>query len=151
MSSPTDPTTTPTLDELSDAFDGLFAAQRRLRGRDAMVVDGVSFAQHRLLRALAREGAMPASRLAEATAITPSSATQTLDALEARGFVKRTRSLTDRRIVTVELTDEGRRRSDARRASNRKVFAHAFADISGDEIAAGVELLRRFGEYMDSL
>jgi DNA-binding MarR family transcriptional regulator len=110
MSSPPDPTAAArpqTLDELADAFERLFAAQRRLRGRDAMEVDGVSFAQFRLLRTLAREGPMPASRLAEAAAITPASATHTLDALERPQFVTRTRSLTDRRVVTVDLTEEG--------------------------------------------
>ena len=146
------PVATPlTLDDFADEFEALFAAQRRLRGRDAMVEDGVSFAQFRLIRILARDGAMSASRLAEAAAITPSSATQMLDALELRKLVKRTRSETDRRVVIVGLTAEGRRRSDLRRAANRAEFARAFADFTGDEIAVGVEALRRYARYLDAM
>ena len=139
------------LDDLADEFDGLFAALRRLRGRDAVLEDGVSFAQFRLLRILARDGAMAASRLAEAAAITPSSATQMLDSLEQRAFVRRTRSESDRRVVIVEVTDEGRRRSEARRTANRAEFARAFADFSESEIATGVEMLRRYSAYLDAM
>lgn len=94
---------------------------------------------------------MPASRLAEAVAITPSSATQMVEALERRKLVRRIRSRTDRRVVTVEITEEGRRRSEARRAANRLTFARMFADVPSHELTTGVEILRRYVQYLDSL
>lgn len=145
------PGTTVGLDQLADAFEDVFAAQRRLRGRDAIDADGVSFAQLRLLRALVRDGPMPATRLAEAVAITPSTATQMVEALERRKLVRRTHSKTDRRVVTVDVTEDGRRRSEARRSANRAVFARMFAEVPSNELATGVEILRRYADYLDSL
>ncbi len=43
------------LEELREALMALFGAQRRLRGRDARIEGGVSFAHYPLLSALARE------------------------------------------------------------------------------------------------
>jgi MarR family transcriptional regulator, organic hydroperoxide resistance regulator len=139
------------LDPLRDAFFEVFAAQRRLRGRDAKVVDGISFAQMRLLQTLARDGAMPTSQLASTVAIRPSSITQMLDGLERRGFVERTRSTTDRRVVTVTLTPSGSVQAEGRRSTQRTVFDEIFADLADGEIASGVEVLRRCAAYLDAL
>ncbi|NJC86359.1 MarR family transcriptional regulator [Planosporangium mesophilum] len=48
------------------------------------------------------------TELAEETRTSPAAMTGRLDALEQRGFVRRTPSPTDRRKVVVELTDAGR-------------------------------------------
>jgi DNA-binding MarR family transcriptional regulator len=139
------------LDAFTEAFDGLFAAQRRLRGRDAKDVDGISFAQYRLLRTLARDGPMPASRLAGSAGISPASTTQMLDALERRGLVARVRSEQDRRVVTVALTEDGERRSETRRRRNQRLLEDAFADIPPEQLATGADILRRCAAYLDSV
>ncbi|MFI5745541.1 MarR family winged helix-turn-helix transcriptional regulator [Streptomyces sp. NPDC051644] len=55
-----------------------------------------------------RGGKAAPSELAADLDLAPASVTGRLDALERRGFVRRTPSTTDRRRVDVELTDEGR-------------------------------------------
>ncbi|MDL4818190.1 MarR family winged helix-turn-helix transcriptional regulator [Actinomadura opuntiae] len=55
-----------------------------------------------------RHGSAAPSELAADLGMPPNSVTGRLDALERRGFVRRTPSRTDRRRVLVELTDEGR-------------------------------------------
>jgi DNA-binding MarR family transcriptional regulator len=55
-----------------------------------------------------RHGAAAPSELAADLGMPPNSVTGRLDALERRGFVRRTPSATDRRRVQVELTGEGR-------------------------------------------
>jgi DNA-binding MarR family transcriptional regulator len=141
----------PPLDALADAFEELLAAQRRLRGRDAKLVDGISLAQLRLLRTLARDGSMPATQLASAVAISPSSLTQALDGLERRGLVERVRSTDDRRVVTVALTQEGARRSEARRAELRRVLEQTFDDLPEHDLASGARILRRYASFLDAL
>ncbi|WP_406383406.1 MarR family winged helix-turn-helix transcriptional regulator [Streptomyces sp. NBC_01618] len=55
-----------------------------------------------------RGGKAAPSELAADLDLAPASVTGRLDALERRGFVRRTPSTADRRRVDVELTDEGR-------------------------------------------
>ena len=138
-------------DDLYAAFEELFAAQRRLRGRDAKVVDGISLAQSRLLRALARDGALPAGQLAARLGISAASVTQMLDGLESRGLLERTRSDHDRRSVTIELTPAGQERAEEAREQHRRQFESALVDLSPDELEAGVDVLQRCARYLDSL
>jgi DNA-binding MarR family transcriptional regulator len=138
-------------DDLYAAFEQLFAAQRRLRGRDARVVDGISLAQSRLLRVLARDGALPAGQLAARLGISAASGTQLIDGLESRGLLERTRSDNDRRSVTIELTAAGQERAVQAREQHRRLFESALADLSPDELEAGVDVLGRCATYLDSL
>lgn len=55
-----------------------------------------------------RGGSAAPSELAQDLDLAPASVSGRLDALEKRGFVRRTPSTTDRRRVVVELTAEGR-------------------------------------------
>ena len=61
-----------------------------------------------LHRLVARAGRATPSELATDLDLAPASVTGRLDALERRGFVRRTPSTTDRRRVDVELTEAGR-------------------------------------------
>ncbi|HMO01049.1 MAG TPA: MarR family transcriptional regulator, partial [Miltoncostaeaceae bacterium] len=116
----TDQTTDPATAEVLDAFAELSAAQRRLRGRDALQHGGLSFAQLRVLTALEEDDGCPAGRLAERAGVTPATITGMLDILEEQGIVTRTRSERDRRVVIARLTDEGRAIRDRRRGEVRR-------------------------------
>jgi len=50
-----------------------------------------------------------AADLARAASVDPGAMTRMLDRLEAKGLLRRARCPTDRRVVQLELTDEGRR------------------------------------------
>ncbi|MGW7519693.1 MarR family winged helix-turn-helix transcriptional regulator [Streptomyces sp. NPDC054796] len=70
---------------------------------------GLQQYEYDTLQALAgREGRATPSALAADLDMAPASITGRLDALERRGYVRRTPSSTDRRRVDVELTEEGR-------------------------------------------
>jgi DNA-binding MarR family transcriptional regulator len=66
------------------------------------------------------------SELAQHLRIAPRSATEVVDALEAKGLVARTPDPGDRRAVLVALTDRGRTLADevrrARGAESEKLF-----------------------------
>jgi DNA-binding MarR family transcriptional regulator len=87
-------------------FDAFAQAVRRARGAPA-ANSGLTLSQYGLLETLTTRPAARVQELAEGAGITPSTATRILDALERRGIVRRARSLEDRRVVAVSLTDVG--------------------------------------------
>lgn len=64
----------------------------------------------RCLEIAARAGGVSAGELAARTGLSTSAVTSVVDRVEALGFVRRVRDVTDRRRVLVEVTDLGRKR-----------------------------------------
>ena len=90
--------------------DLLFGTARRLRREfaAALLDADVTPAQARALRSVMEAGAMRPSALAERLHIAARSATEVVDALEARGLVERTPDPDDRRATLVRPTDAAR-------------------------------------------
>ncbi|QKW26387.1 MarR family transcriptional regulator [Streptomyces seoulensis] len=89
---------------------------------------GITPAQSRLLRTLAHFGEPPRmADLAEALEVVPRAVTTLVDALEAGGAVRRAPDPANRRVIRVELTDEGRdalrRLRGARRDAAKEILA----------------------------
>jgi DNA-binding MarR family transcriptional regulator len=139
------------LEALRQALMGLFGAQRRLRGRDARIEGGLSFAHYPLLSSLAREGEMSAGQLAADVGLTPATVTQMLDSLTAAGLVERSRSETDRRVVTTRLTPEGRRRVEHKEADLIEKWRESLSGFDEREIEAATRVVARLGAYLDEL
>lgn len=105
----------PVLPELDPDVEGAVTRMKKLsvhlrRVREQSLVDfDLDRQEFDTLHKLAGRGGTAApSELAADLDLAPASVTGRLDALERRGFVRRTPSVTDRRRVDVELTDEGR-------------------------------------------
>lgn len=70
---------------------------------------GITPAQSRLLRTLAHYSAPPRmADLAERLEVVPRAVTTLVDGLEASGKVRRVPDPTNRRVIRIEVTDEGR-------------------------------------------
>ncbi|MDF6041028.1 MarR family transcriptional regulator [Streptomyces sp. NPDC005318] len=120
--------------------DGLLAEQllrltRRLQRIQSRQLEpiGITPAQFRLLRTVAHyDGPPRMADLAQRLDVVPRAVTSLVDALEASGRVRRTPDPDSRRVVRIELTDEGRAtlRSlrDARRAAAEEILAPLTAD-----------------------
>lgn len=123
MAKPTTPDDQPSLSQL------VMRTARALRrvNRDELEPFGLTPSQSRALGVVSRYGEQP-PRLGDIAArldIAPRSATEVVDALQERGLVRRTPDPTDRRAVTITLTDEGRavrRRMDRGRARRGDEF-----------------------------
>jgi len=91
--------------------DLLMAVTKGLRRRymEAMLQWEVTPAQGRALRVVHADPGIRLSALAEALRIAPRSATEVVDALEARGLVTRTADPDDRRATRLSATAEGER------------------------------------------
>ncbi|MFO7274239.1 MAG: MarR family transcriptional regulator [Bacillota bacterium] len=70
---------------------------------------GLSWPGFTVLRTLRQCGPTSAKRLTAALACTHSNITGIVDRLERDGWVKRTRSAEDRRVIYLELTEKGER------------------------------------------
>jgi DNA-binding MarR family transcriptional regulator len=139
------------LADLGKAFKGALAAVRRLRGRDTQRHGELSFAQYHLLFGLHEHGELSSGDLAASAELTPATATQMLDSLVAMGLVERTRSTSDRRVVTCKLTDRGRDLIAARRARFEGTWREMLADFSADELATAAAVVDRLHSFYDGL
>ena len=70
--------------------------------------ESLSWQEVRVLRAVGRQDCCPMSGLADAICLSLSSATGLIDRLVGKKLVKRDRSSEDRRVVQVELTEQGK-------------------------------------------
>ncbi len=109
---PPSPTHSPThsgTDAVMAALDAAAAIERRLAG-GITLIKGISFAEYRLLDALARSPQSRASRvaLAEQVHLSASGVTRALKPLEKLGFVTTERNERDARQALAVLTAHGR-------------------------------------------
>ncbi|MCX4733678.1 MarR family winged helix-turn-helix transcriptional regulator [Streptomyces sp. NBC_01363] len=123
----------------SDA-DGVLAEQllrvtRRLQRIQSRQLEpmGITPAQFRLLRTVAHyDGPPRMADLAQRLDVVPRAVTTLVDGLEASGRVRRAPDPDSRRVVRIEITDEGlatlRSLRDARRAAAEEILAPLTAD-----------------------
>ncbi|MFE8961661.1 MarR family winged helix-turn-helix transcriptional regulator [Streptomyces iakyrus] len=98
---------------------------------------GITPAQSRLLRTLAHWGSPPRmADLAERLEVVPRAVTTLVDALEASGKVRRVPDPANRRVIRIELTDDGRGALRELRAARRSAAEEILAPLTGDQRAA---------------
>jgi DNA-binding MarR family transcriptional regulator len=74
-----------------------------------------------------------------------------VDTLSSAGLVERSRSERDRRVVTIRLTPEGKRRHGRKDAELLEKWGHALAAFERDEIEAATRVMARLTAYLDEL
>lgn len=102
----------------ADAADGMAMVTSVVRVHQLLMerIDAVlrpldlSFARYEVLRLLSftRAGALPMARLGSLLQVHPTSVTSAVDRLERQGYVARSRSTGDRRVVLAAITAAGR-------------------------------------------
>jgi DNA-binding MarR family transcriptional regulator len=123
----------------------LLQVDRRLAPHD------LTHAQWVPLYKLARGDCSTMAELARDVALDPAAMTRALDRLEAKGLLTRVRSLEDRRVVKLELTEEGERIAQLVPAVLAEVFNAHLAGFTRTEWATLVELLQRLVANGDAL
>jgi DNA-binding MarR family transcriptional regulator len=118
----------------ADAADGMAAVTSVMRAEQIFLarVDEIlrpfalTFARYEalVLLSFSRRGSLPLSVVGQRLQVHPTSVTNTIDRLEAQGFVRRVPHPTDRRTTLAEITDTGREVvAEATSELNHKVFA----------------------------
>jgi DNA-binding MarR family transcriptional regulator len=138
------------------AATSIMRAQQIVLGRvDAMLRPfDLTFARYETLVLLffSRTGALPLGKMGDRLMVHPTSVTNSVNRLEAQGFVRRVPHPTDRRATLAEITPEGR--DVVQRATKVLVGARfgldAITDEESVEITGLVERLRRgVGDFLD--
>ncbi|NNN29573.1 MarR family transcriptional regulator [Streptomyces sp. S3(2020)] len=95
---------------------------------------GVTPAQSRLLRTLAHYGSPPRmADLAERLEVVPRAVTSLVDGLEASGKVRRVPDPTNRRVIRIELTDDGHKALRELRGARRSAAAEILAPLTVEQ------------------
>ncbi len=135
---------------LGMAFRSVFRRLIRMRGRDTHLAGGeLSHAQFELLIELDERGALPAGELATAAQLTPATVTQMLDHLAASGQVERVRSETDRRVVVSRLTEQGRKKIEAKRKRWQSRWEQVLSDVDAEELRVATRVLERLSAVFE--
>ncbi|MDT0388817.1 MarR family transcriptional regulator [Streptomyces sp. DSM 41921] len=104
--------------------------KRHLEQRDL----GITPAQSRLLRTLAHWGSPPRmADLAERLEVVPRAVTTLVDGLEAGGKVRRVPDAANRRVIRIELTDDGRAALRELRAARRSAAEEILAPLTQEQ------------------
>lgn len=147
-----------------DAADGMAMVTSVVRVHQLLMerIDAVlrpfelSFARYELLMVLifSRNGAMPMAKVGTLLQVHPTSVTSAVERLEKQGYVARSRSERDRRVVLATITAEGR--SIAQQATeglNDQVFESVGPDAA--DVARLTALLDGFrasaGDHVDTV
>ena len=116
-----------------------------------LVEHDLTHAQWLPLYRLARGGCDTMAALARDQSLDPGAMTRALDRLEAKGLLRRERSLQDRRVVKLELTDAGRAASQPVPAVLAEVLNAHLAGFSETEWLVLIDLLQRMVANGDAL
>jgi DNA-binding MarR family transcriptional regulator len=114
---------------LAEAFRSV-AHRLRTTSQETLAPWDITPSHLRALRVLMRHGVMRLSELSYHLHIAPRSATEVVDALEARGLVRRRPDPDDRRATLVELTEHGSGVMDAIRAARGTEAERLFDRLS---------------------
>ena len=140
------PTATPARNE---ALDATFAELRRvmaaMRGRfhRELAAHGLTFPQWFLVKSLRHAGRLTVKELADLLGVTPANVTGIVDRLERDGFVTRSRSSEDRRVVYVRLTESGHAKAAEILGFGARVLGDLFDGWSAADLAEFREMLAR--------
>ena len=144
----------PPLDEragFDSAWEQFFESIRRARARAAREHGELSMSQFHLLGALADRSPRPVGELAELAGVAAPTATRMLDGLVRAGIVERRPSSSDRRVVEIALTEEGKRivrRKRSRIAAKRRAL---YDSLEPDEREQAERLLLRLAGLIEEL
>ncbi|MFI0740654.1 MarR family transcriptional regulator [Streptomyces sp. NPDC021100] len=114
----------------------LLRLTRRLNRAQKRYLDpvGITPAQSRLLRSVAHCEEPPRmADLAELLEVVPRAVTTLVDALEANGAVRRVPDPSNRRVIRIELTEQGRETLRAMREARRAAVEEILSPLTAEQ------------------
>lgn len=106
---------------------------------------GLTEIQFGVLDTLRHAGSLPVSAIAEKNLCSQNSLSTVIDTMERNGLVHRHRLTTDRRVVQVDLTEEGRALYDRLWPDHVGRIVDTAAKLTPEELGQLNDLLRKLG------
>lgn len=110
--------------------------------------DGITANQFFVMKMLADRGQMTVSEVAEAFTVSLSAVTSLVDRLFRAGMIERRRSEDDRRVVWLELTEEGRNMVNTCMAGRRRVIRRYISRLEEKELVFLIEINEKIVSMM---
>lgn len=95
---------------------------------------GLTRGQFYILKTIQSQGKCRATDIANAMEVKPSAVTLMIDRLEARQWVRRSQDTSDRRVIIIELTPEGKQILKKARQISDEVVKRYFSHLSSDDL-----------------
>lgn len=138
-------------EEVADAVWTLLGAIRRLKSRRSHGAGGLGTGELRILGQLGVVQQPTAiGELGRCAGLNPASTSATVDRLEAEGLVVRVRDTADRRIVRVQLTDDGREAVARRVAAWQAEWAEDLAALPAEDLVVTARTLAAIAAVVDA-
>lgn len=110
---------------------------------------GLTASQGFILRYLSKTENVKASDIARISGLSPGAVTQVCDELVREGLVTRTRSETDRRVVHIRITDQGRALVDKMKEIRREELKTIFTKLGSEDTKNFVRIVRRVVDIVE--
>jgi DNA-binding MarR family transcriptional regulator len=121
--------------EVNEFYDTIFEALRKILYPEELIDMDLCLSKTELMTLLQveRNGEIIMSQIANYINIPMSTATGVIDRLVRKGYMERTRSESDRRIVAIRLTGEGKRLAEEIKGSLLGFAAQVLNELTDDE------------------
>ncbi|MCM3399805.1 MarR family winged helix-turn-helix transcriptional regulator [Oceanobacillus profundus] len=107
---------------------------------------GMRTSDFAILEALYHKGRQTIRQISEAVLINTGSITYVIDKLENKELLERSNCKDDRRVVYIQLTDQGRQLMDGIFPKHQKVIEDLFDGISDEEKTTIIHVLKTVGK-----
>lgn len=91
----------------------------------------------------------PATKIAPALGLEPRSLTRMLKSLEEKGWIRRVADGSDKRVVNVFLTEEGKRKRDRARQGVIEFNTFVQQQVSAEQLAVFFDVMRTIGRTVE--
>ncbi|MCM3630184.1 MarR family transcriptional regulator [Paenibacillus glycanilyticus] len=132
-------------------LDDVFRKLRRLINAEynRFNVHGLGMTEGKMVIILAQHGPQKASAMAEWLRITSGAVTGISDRLIDLGYVERSRSEYDRRIVMLSVTDEGRKLVDQVMEMRERIMFKLYDGFELDDVEKATDIFIRMAANLD--
>ncbi|MCM3790858.1 MarR family transcriptional regulator [Domibacillus indicus] len=139
--------------ELLEEADWLFRKMVRkfIKERDKITIEGVMLPGFLILKKIIQDGEQRLTDLAVELDLTSGAITAICDKLESRGFAARKRHKEDRRMVLLDVTDEGRAFLNRNSDIGANLISILFGGFSTEEIRLQIQLYSRLINNLEGL
>lgn len=128
----------------------LFATRKISAMISEQVMNDLTIEQYFAVRYLKKHGPCPSSELAEVCGVNRSAVTAMVDRLVAKAYVNRVRKEEDRRLVYLELTDEGNQVYLTGEEKLRQLVESYLQQLEDEEVEAFVRIYEKIATIISS-
>ncbi len=102
------------------------------------------------LRELNAHSGLSVGAIAKKTSISPATITGIIDRLEAKGLVRRARASKDRRVINIEMTEDGKMLVDAAPVPIQSLLKAKLKNMPLDELKAATETVEKLQKLIET-